>query len=171
MIHRNHTTWATKTQRGSQAVPWEWKPLLLHHFSVSAQCFWNPMNLVLLFFPPGSQQFPTSLSVLMGWTQRGPLFRTNMTLDPPIHNCIVLLTAALIQVTVTGPHIGTLSSTSKGAWKVKGRWQHHSRTCVGRRPRERVNEHGTWKGGYTEPLSHRTKIYLDGKSFELLTRR
>lgn len=49
-------------------------------------------------------------SVPMGWTGKGPLPRSNMTFDPPIHNYIVWLTAPLIRVTVTSPHIGTLSS-------------------------------------------------------------
>lgn len=105
----------------------------------------NPIDLLFLFvfiLSLDHRQFPRSLSVLMGWARKAPLPRSNGTLDLPLHHCIVSLKAPLIRVTVTGPHIGTLSSTGirpeqRGLTeRGEGRWQLHSQAHVTRRPRK-----------------------------------
>lgn len=89
------------------------------------QCQPNPIQAGFVFFFSPRITAISHKSVPMGWTGKGPLPRSNMTFDPPIHNYIVWLTASLSRVTVTGPHIGTLSSNcirseQKGP---KSRWR------------------------------------------------
>lgn len=120
------------------------------------------------FFPPGSQQFPTSLC---RWDEpgRGPSLDQTW---PLTHQYITTLSGwqppsfeSLSPVpTLVHCHQTALDQRKRGLRGIGDLAEH-----VTGHPSERMNEQGKLKGMDTEPLSTKTKIYLDGKSFELLT--
>lgn len=112
----------------------------------------------------GSQQFPRSLSVLMGRMGRGPLPRSNVTLNPQIHHCIVLWTPPSsfesLAPTLVHCHQPALHQ-SRGAWQkgTKGAGNFIAEhTPPGIPEKAGVGIKSEWNGRYIEALSHRTKI-------------
>lgn len=144
---------------------WMKTPITTPLFSVSSVWESNP---VLFFYPQDHSNFPQVC--LCWWDEpgRGPSLDQTWPLTQQYITTLSCWRPPSFESLSPAPTLvhchQTALDQSKRGLKGKGRWQLHSRAHVTRGPRER-------KGTCTEPLSTKTKIYLDGKSFELLTQR